>query len=606
MRSLGHVFIAILIAGQTLAQQPQFVPPKLKGDRSVAGQNPITPSDDPAALYENRHEAAIAALKEANRYAALGRSGSDRAINLLLIAAKREPSFGKPVYNLGVLCAQGDRWQDAINFYQEAQQVDPNPEMVKLAADELERVGLIFSLESSSEGRRRRQFDRDFMEALQKKEAPLALDAVNRLSKSDPGNWEAFALAGMLQAELGHNGDSAKALESAARLAPDARRKALLSAMDIAKREEQYEGLVQNADQNWEKQNYEAAAKLYADAWEINPGRIAVAMQSATGFLMADQVPLAVQVLARIRQTGPAEYSQKATLMLNELAAISEAAKTAASLDRSSSAEPPAPEVAGRIRDLVGDLSSREMKLVIKPAPKLLEDNTSFIKIPDAEIQHSESANLSFESPFDRYKNNKNPAPPASTTDGAPAPALPVLPDQQPSVPPEAPGPSGSPGRPPKLNPRADLAPSGVNSSNSLQASAGNVTIISQPSGAMVFVDDSSQLTCRTPCEIPLAADRHTLKSTVSGRRDILRIFEVVKGGNSPMELSFEAKQGTVLVQSDPAGARIYLNGAQTARITPDSLVLGEGQYEIGVEAGGSVATKPVTVKDGDLLRLSF
>jgi hypothetical protein len=292
--------------------------------------------------------------------------------------------------------------------------------------------------------------------------------------------------------------------------------------------------------------------------------------------------------------------------MLNELAAISEDAKTAAGLDLSAAAETGVPEASGRIRDLVGDLSSPEMKLVMKAAPKLLEDNTSFIKIPDAEIDRSASASLSFESPFDRYKNIRNPTlpAPAPATDAPAAP--PVSPDQQPSAPPDAPGPADSPGRPPRLNPRAALAPPVASSADPLQASVRNVTIVSQPVGAAVILDDGSQPACRTPCEIALGTGRHTLKATESGQRDILRIFEVVKAANPPVELSFEAKQGTVFVQSDPAGARIYLNGAQTAKSTPGSLVLGEGQYEIGVETGGNVATKPVMVKDGDLLRLSF
>jgi tetratricopeptide (TPR) repeat protein len=461
------ISIAVLTAVQMAAQSAGiFVPPTLRGSRNVASSNPIAPADDPAALYQSLHEAAVAALKEANKVAALSRSG-DRAINLLLIAAKRDPSFGKPVYNLGVLCAKADRWQDAINFYGAAQQVDPTPQMVKLAADELERVQMLSSLEATAEGRRRRQFDQDFMGALKNSKDPvLALDSVTRLNKNDAGRWEALALAGILQAELGKYGDSAKALEAAARLAPETHRKGLASAADLAKREAQYEDLVQNGDLNWEKQQYEQAAKLYAEAWNLNEGQAAVGMQSATGFLMSDQVSLGVQILTRIRQTGSTEYSQKATLMLRELAAISEEAKRAASLNRSDTAAIAKSDATGGIRGFVGELSSPEMNLVVKATPELLQDNTDFIPIPDPELTRPEIAYLSSESIFERYKNNRNSTLQVALPAGSePAQTTPLSPAQQPSLPSDAPDHGTTSGRPAKLNRRSDVVPDGVNSS---------------------------------------------------------------------------------------------------------------------------------------------
>jgi tetratricopeptide (TPR) repeat protein len=422
MRSLGHMVVTILVAVPTLAQSPQFVPPSLKGDRSLAVPNSTAAPDDPASLYLDHHQAALAALKEANKIAALARSG-DRAINLLLLSSKRDPSFSKPIYNLGVLCARAERLEEAISFYREAARVDPSPEMAKLTTDELERVQMLFSLGSTPNGRKRLQFDRAFMNALQNsKDTVIALDTLTKLIKSDPDRWEAPALAAVLQAQLGHYADSAKELESASHLAPESRRRQLLSAAGIANDEGKFEELVQDGDAKWEKQQYAPAAKSYSDAWDIIPGRIAIGMQSATGYLMADQIQAAVQILGRVKEIGPSEYSLKATKMLVELSGISEQAKEAASSDHSSGAAIAVSAVSVQIRDFVGDPSSSEMKLVVKTPPKLLEDDTSFIAIPDADLTRPETTYLSSESIFERYSNNKN-----STLSGGVSDANPVV-----------------------------------------------------------------------------------------------------------------------------------------------------------------------------------
>ena len=67
-----------------------------------------------------------------------------------------------------------------------------------------------------------------------------------------------------------------------------------------------------------------------------------------------------------------------------------------------------------------------------------------------------------------------------------------------------------------------------------------------------------------------------------------------------------QAKTGTIYVTTPVAGARIYVDGKITGQATPANVVLGEGQHEIGVEAGGAMQKETVTVKDGDLKKLPF
>ena len=235
------------------------------------------------------HEAAVAALQAAT---AATRRGNDQVLYLLLIAAKRDPNYGKAIADLAIVCAKAERWEDAINFYHEAMRVDPSPEIAKLSEAELKRVEEMARLASLPDGKRRRLFDTEFMTVLKMNEPAVALGNLNRPLKVDASRRETLALQGVLEARLAHYAESAKALEGAGRIAPVGRRQALAEAAEIARREAIYEEGVRNAEEAWEKKDYEHAGKMFESAWETNRGRGNVGMQAAVSFLMATRCRL--------------------------------------------------------------------------------------------------------------------------------------------------------------------------------------------------------------------------------------------------------------------------------------------------------------------------
>jgi hypothetical protein len=603
MRSLILSALAVATALPVLSQ-PQtprpFVPPDLKGERSVIGQAALAaPSTSPASLYQNRHEAAIAALKAANQTAALGR-GLDPVIGLLLIAAKRDPHFGKVVYDLGLSCAKEERWADAIRFYQRVPQVDTDPDVAKLAAAELERAQLLGLLESTPEGKRRRQFESGFLEASRTadRDPVMALESLNQLAALDAARWEVPALRGVLQASLGDYAASMISLQNAARLAPAGRRPALLSAADLARREATYVESEHNAELAWEKQDWETSAKLYSTAWETSPGRVAVGMQAAVAFLMADKVGPAVETLTRIVQAGSPEYDAKARAMLRELGTVSTDAAHAATMEQSTAPGTATPGVVVGIRKLVGDLTSPQMLLIGKTPPPFLEDNTSFIAIPDAELNEPGTVFDSNYSVFAQYdKVTAELAAPSAAGN-------PASPTEQPSAAPPAAdtAPLQVPGRPATLSSRLDVpAPARA------RGPERDLAINSQPAGGSVVLDNDASTTCRTPCQVTVSPGRHTLVATLGGYRDILKIVNIDKSGAvPPTELAFEKKQGVVEVIGGAPGSGIWLDGNRTDQTTPGKLAVLEGDHEIAIESNGEMLKKTVHVHDNDWVKITF
>jgi hypothetical protein len=379
----------------------------------------------------------------------------------------------------------------------------------------------------------------------------------------------------------------------------------------VARREASFVDSVTKADAAWEKQQYEAAARSYASAWENSPGDTKVGMQAATGYLLADQVPPAVQILSQLRGSAPADMRPKVTAMLKELGAVSDEAKRAA--DRAPDAAAPAPSAAGgaeQIRTLVGQLATPQMELAARPSPALVDDKTNVIPVEDKEITNPQSdlMLLSTKSVFALYQSNAGlAAAPAS------APAVPESPAPTPAAPPallSAPPAAGD--RPALPQPRLAEPPAPLPPARQPAPSAAPkglqrmVEVASTPAGSQVVFDSNPAIACVAPCQVLLTAGRHTLVATLAGHRMAQKIVTVEDKKASSIAIEMVAKQGFLTVESKTAGSPIFVNGKKTDHVTPANLTLDEGVYEISVEVDGALKSQSVSVKDGTLLRVTL
>ena len=598
IRSFSALIALVLLGGALAhAQEPRLVVPKLRGVNLDDASRP-DPSKDVAKLYASPREAALAAFQAGYKSATAAEKRLERAMGLFLLSLRRDPTLAKALFNLGILCAQSSRWSDAISFQSEFQmQPAVEPAWLKSSASEVERLKTIIQLDGTPEGKRRMQFDRDLGLVLKMTDPIPALNAVNRLAQRDKTFWEAPALAGIFHAETKAYSESAKFLDQAAGLAPSDRRANLELAADAARKEAAFADQVREAGIAWEKQQYETAAKAYQAAWKAIPTRLETGMQAATGFLMADQVAPAVEILSSLRESAPPEMAAKISAMLHELGAISEDANAAAGRIPEASQSAPPVELAAQIRTLVGPLASSEVELVVRPAAPLLSDTSYVTPIPDEEVTgpRSDMAFNSTVSIFAMYQRDL--ALSATRFEGLPgpqpAPVPPVATPLAPAAvapPPPEPIRNSAPGGPAMLPPvtgRPGAADKGQEQP---------VSLVSTPDGAAVLVDGDPALRCLAPCELRLAPGRHSLLVTLVGHHDEPRIFNVDKGKPLTMDVALRAKMGYVKVETEMPGVAIYVNGKPVGKVTPAQLPLAEGQYEVGVEIDGQMRTAKVSV----------
>lgn len=593
------MFMASL--GTLCAQAPSELRlPRVGGDRFDSKREAAAVAD-PIASYQNRREAALAAFQEGYK-AAVVQHNRPRAIRLLLVALRRDPEFAPALFDLAVLCSQENRWRDAIAFLQEAQkQATADSSIRPLVEAELNRVEAIESMESTPAGKKQREFDIEFVAAMNKSKDPIALNQALRI---DGTRWEAPALAGILYADLGGvSGFSASAaeLEKAIPLADKARADRLKSAAKVARDESVYLKDKSAADGHSGKQEHAQAAQLYAQAWGESRQHWDTALDAVTEYLLVDDTAAAVPLLSDMRDSAPPALRAKALAMLKELGAISLGARRAA--ERAPAPETPQPkEPAVRIREFVGKLTNTQMDLAVKREPDLLNDKTPVTFVPDDEIGGGNSDLMvqSTQSVFALYQRNLTAvAPPSGAAPEQARPDMPAAPpkDTQPAA---VPAPRASDRLGPSPLGPAPTAAAGSTSRGAEQP----VTIRSIPSGATLLLDDT--LNCVAPCQPALTPGRHTLLATLAGYRDARRIFYVEKDKGAPVDVTLDAKSGWLNVESEIPGAPVFLDGVKTDKRTPARFTLSEGTHEVAVEVDARRSVKTVTITDNGLARLKF
>ena len=127
----------------------------------------------------------------------------------------------------------------------------------------------------------------------------------------------------------------------------------------------------------------------------------------------------------------------------------------------------------------------------------------------------------------------------------------------------------------------------------------GEVTaqFLTDPPGAQVDVDGSSDLTCKAPCMLTLPPGRHTLNAQLAGYRSYPRVFNLPQESDIFLQLSKAG--GTLSVTSSPPGASIEINNEMQSKKTPALFNLAPGTYHVRVAKNGASLEFEAEIRDG-------
>jgi serine/threonine protein kinase len=160
-------------------------------------------------------------------------------------------------------------------------------------------------------------------------------------------------------------------------------------------------------------------------------------------------------------------------------------------------------------------------------------------------------------------------------------------------------GPADTPSGRPEAQPPSAAKPTEGEALDSLS----DVELVSDPPGALIRIDESSNQTCSAPCSFNLSAGRHTLTAVLSGYGVTRKIFQVPSDSN--IFVSLEKSMGVLLVTSTPAGASVAIDGKSHGQ-TPVTLHLSVGAHHLTIIDGSRRHDETIEIDPDGMHTRSF
>jgi hypothetical protein len=157
---------------------------------------------------------------------------------------------------------------------------------------------------------------------------------------------------------------------------------------------------------------------------------------------------------------------------------------------------------------------------------------------------------------------------------------------------------------PPPIQPAATpepAVPKSVATATKLPAapSEGSFALTTTPAGATATFDTSGA-ECTTPCNLMLAAGRHTFVLRRAGFREIQRIITIPN--DTGLIVDLVPMSGTLNLITNPPGLSVLIDGREHAEKTPFSVALPVGSHKVQLVKGSERQELQVDLSDGQFV----
>jgi hypothetical protein len=571
--------IALFVTAVAIAQDPSTPPPAVPGIPVVTvAVPPLAPPDlnspyaSPRDGARHRVQATLSELSATRNI--------KEAIRGFAEAFFTDRTYVVPAFDLGILAAIAEKWDDSAGALEEVVRLDPKG-LGASAAPQLERIRMIATLEKTVEGKRKRRYDEALLEVLERLPAlsfSEANSALAGLGRVDPKRWEAPTMLAGLNGDGRGYETAAKFLEIATSNATDPAIKSKLdSAYRAAERELQYSSTRSGADAAADAGDYAKAAELYQAAWTAVPARTMNGLDAVSSLLLCDDSPNASVLLARLRDSGDSNVAGLAVAMLKELEPVEPAAKAPAN-DASQFFHDPGPAEPVRIATLIPTVDRKPFELYARPLPKLVDDPEPVVLLASLAAEPSGE---------ERGAAALPPLATPSIAGDSPWRELSVLTQKSHAA---------------VASQAARTVQTADFGSNLVAARLLQVT--SEPAGARVFIISAPDAVCETPCNIRLTAGEYLVRLSLAGYQDTEQTIKVIDEVQD-LAVPLTVLRGNAIVET-PAPATLRVNGTLVGAQSPAELSFAPGLYRIGADFGSTTIERLVLIKPGAHLRLQL
>lgn len=132
----------------------------------------------------------------------------------------------------------------------------------------------------------------------------------------------------------------------------------------------------------------------------------------------------------------------------------------------------------------------------------------------------------------------------------------------------------------------------------SLPRTTSEVEFLTEPPGAKLTVDNHADITCQSPCTLPLLSGRHTLTAELNGFNLARRIFTAPD--ESSIFITLDKSMGTLVITSEPSGSQVLVDGRDYGP-TPITVRLPAGAHQLLLTNGAQRHEETVIIADDAL-----
>lgn len=132
----------------------------------------------------------------------------------------------------------------------------------------------------------------------------------------------------------------------------------------------------------------------------------------------------------------------------------------------------------------------------------------------------------------------------------------------------------------------------------SLPHTTSEVEFLTEPPGAKLTIDNRADITCQSPCTLPLFSGRHTLTAELNGFNLARHIFTAPD--ESSIFITLNKSMGTLVITSEPSGSQVFVDGRDYGP-TPATVRLPAGTHQLLLTNGAQRHEETVVVADDAL-----
>jgi serine/threonine protein kinase len=125
------------------------------------------------------------------------------------------------------------------------------------------------------------------------------------------------------------------------------------------------------------------------------------------------------------------------------------------------------------------------------------------------------------------------------------------------------------------------------------------VSVSTIPPDATAMLDGRADSACTTPCSLDATPGQHMVSISRDGYQTEHRPVTVTDSAVELPPVALRVPGGVLMLASTPVGARIFINGEPSDKVTPAKLELRPGKYNIRIEKDGKQSSKEVEIHNG-------